>query len=247
MTEKMTTADSATGKKSVASNSEKPKKTVYQMIAAVAAELAQDGIAKNQRNTQGSGYNFRGIDDVYNALGSTLARHGLVVLPRCMSRDCVERISAAGKALFYITVEMEFDFVSSDDGSTHTVRMYGEAMDSGDKATNKAMSAAYKYAAFQTFCIPTAGDNDADAHTHEVKPKAAPPVDPLTSEQIAEIEALAKEVGADTTPIIKFYGVKSLSDVSTAEYPKIVRSLEKKRPAPAPAAEDAPAPTVDNV
>src|SRR5690606_19364534 len=48
----------------------------------------------------------------------------------------------------------------------------GEAMDSADKATNKAMSAAYKYAAFQTFCIPTEGDNDADATTHEVAPLA---------------------------------------------------------------------------
>jgi hypothetical protein len=48
--------------------------------------------------------------------------------------------------------------------------MYGEAMDSGDKATNKAMSAAYKYACMQAFSIPTEGDNDADAHTHEVKP-----------------------------------------------------------------------------
>jgi len=44
-------------------------------------------------------------------------------------------------------------------------------MDSGDKATNKAMSAAYKYMAFQTFAIPTEGDNDADAHTHEVASK----------------------------------------------------------------------------
>jgi hypothetical protein len=47
-------------------------------------------------------------------------------------------------------------------------------MDSGDKATNKAMSAAYKYAAFMAFAIPTEGDNDADATTHDVAP--APPV-----------------------------------------------------------------------
>lgn len=44
-------------------------------------------------------------------------------------------------------------------------------MDSADKATNKAMSAAYKYAAMQAFCIPTEGDNDADAHTHDVAPR----------------------------------------------------------------------------
>ena len=98
-----------------------------------------------------------------------MARHGLVIMPRILSRQITERESQAGKALFYVVVEAEFDFVSSHDNSSHTVRTFGEAMDSGDKATNKAMSAAYKYAAFQTFCIPTEGDNDADSSDHTVK------------------------------------------------------------------------------
>jgi len=75
-------------------------------------------------------------------------------------------------------VEAEFDFVSVKDGSKVTARSFGEAMDSADKATNKAMSAAYKYTAFQTFCIPTEGDNDADAHTQEVT-QAHQPAEPL--------------------------------------------------------------------
>ena len=49
------------------------------------------------------------------------------------------------------------------------------------------MSAAYKYAAFLTFCIPTEGDNDADATTPEPvvagatgpAPVAAPPAVPV--------------------------------------------------------------------
>lgn len=145
---------------------------VYKAIAAVAATMAEQGISKARRN-QAQGYSFRGIDDVYNALGPVLARNGLVVLPRTLSRECIERQTAKGSPLFYVTVEVEFDFVSAEDGSKHTVKTYGEAMDSADKATNKAMSAAYKYAAMQAFCIPTEGDNDADAHTHEVAPNAA--------------------------------------------------------------------------
>lgn len=151
------------------------KQNVYQLISLVAGELANTGISKNQRNSQGIGYNFRGIDDVYNAIGPLLAKHGLSILPRTLSRDCVERVSGQGKALFYVTVDMEFDFVSAHDGSKHTVKMYGEAMDSGDKATNKAMSAAYKYAMFQAFCIPTEGDNDADSQTHNVAAKQTVP------------------------------------------------------------------------
>lgn len=146
--------------------------SVYKLINAVQAELATVGITKANRNQQ-QGYNFRGIDDVYNALSPLLAKHGLCILPRCLSRTVLERETKNGGNLFYVTVEAEFDFVCAEDGSKHTVKTYGEAMDSGDKATNKAMSAAYKYAAMQAFAIPTEGDNDADAHTHDVIAKAA--------------------------------------------------------------------------
>lgn len=164
----------------------KPGK-VYAAIAAVTAEMAKEGIAKGRRNTQ-QGYQFRGIDDVYNALSPVLAKHKLCILPRVTERKVQERETQRGGVIFYVTVRVEFDFVSAEDGSVHTVCTYGEAMDSADKATNKAMSAAYKYAAFQTFCIPTEGDNDADATTPEPtkkverKPaKAEEPVEEVTS------------------------------------------------------------------
>ena len=142
---------------------------IYKAINAVQTELSTIGITKDRTNSQGSGYKFRGIDDVYNAISPLLAKHGLCILPRVLARECVERVSKAGAALFYVTVEVEFDFVSAEDGSKHTVKTFGEAMDSGDKATNKAMSAAYKYAAFQAFSIPTESDNDADSSTHTVQ------------------------------------------------------------------------------
>jgi hypothetical protein len=145
---------------------------VYKAINAVQRALAAEGISKARKNQQ-QGYNFRGIDDIYNAVSALLANNGLCILPRVLSRDCVERQSAKGGALFYVTCEVEFDFVCAEDGSKHTVKTYGEAMDSADKATNKAMSAAYKYAVMQAFAIPTEGDNDADATTHEVKHERA--------------------------------------------------------------------------
>jgi len=143
-------------------------KNVYQLIAQVAAEMSKDGIAKDRNNAQ-QGYKFRGIDDVYNALAPVISKAGLVIIPRMISREFVERVSASNKAIFYVVVEAEFDFISSFDSTKHTARTFGEAMDSADKATNKAMSAAYKYACLQAFCIPTEGDNDAEGSTHSVE------------------------------------------------------------------------------
>ena len=153
---------------------------VYQKIAAITAELSKIGISKDSKN-QSQGYAFRGIDAVYGALSPLLAKHGLCILPRVKDRQVIERQNKSGTALFYVTLTVEFDFVASEDGSKHTVITVGEAMDSGDKASNKAMSAAYKYAAFQAFCIPTEGDNDADSTTHEV---VAATIDPAIEAQI---------------------------------------------------------------
>lgn len=140
---------------------------VYEAIAHVMEDMAHGGIGKDRKNQQ-QGYSFRGIDDVYNSLAPILAKHSLCILPRVVDHHVVERETRNGGALFNTTVKMEFDLVSAEDGSRHTVTTIGEAMDSADKSSNKAQSAAYKYMAFQTFCIPTEGDNDADAQTHEV-------------------------------------------------------------------------------
>jgi hypothetical protein len=137
---------------------------VYTAIAEVMGKLAKTGISKDRKNEQ-QGYKFRGIDDVYNALSSLLAESKLVILPRVLNRSVTERVTQKGGVLFYVVCEVDFDFVSAVDGSKHTVHVIGEAMDSGDKATNKSMSAAYKYACMEVFCIPTEGDNDADATT----------------------------------------------------------------------------------
>jgi hypothetical protein len=147
---------------------------VYEAIRNVATLMGREGIGKGRKNSQ-QGYNFRGIDDVLNALSSALNESGLVILPRVIERTVTERETKNGGALFYVCVKVEFDLVASEDGSKHTVVTYGEAMDSADKATNKAMSAAYKYLALLTFCIPTesSADTDADFTTHDVAARRA--------------------------------------------------------------------------
>ena len=144
---------------------------VYKSINAVMAALAKDGISKEHKNTQ-QGYKFRGIDDIYNRLATLLSENALVICPIVKNRVQVERTTQKGSAIFYTSVDVDYTIVSSKDGSSFTTTICGEAMDNADKSTNKAMSAAYKYLCLQLFCIPTEGDNDADATT-------PPPVNPV--------------------------------------------------------------------
>lgn len=168
---------------------------VYAAIAAVAGEMAKIGISKD-RTAQG--YKFRGIDDVYNALAPLLAEHNLVIIPRCLERICVERQTKSGNAMFYVTVKSEFDFVSALDGSKHTACTYGEAMDTSDKATNTAMSAAYKYAAFQAFCIPIVA-TDSEVDNHEPAPTPPKPKTNLTAEDEVVARNIFKMIRGATT------------------------------------------------
>lgn len=203
-----------------------PAETVYQKIAAVQAELAKVGISKSRRNgAPGQSYNFRGIDEVYNTLAPLMADHRLCILPRIVEHSLTERGKTKnGAAIFSAVVSAEFDFVSADDGSIHVVRTMGEAMDSSDKATNKAMSAAYKYAALMTFAIPTEGDNDADAHTPEVV--ATPQPEPISDADWAKIVMLVQATKVPTGAVKDHVGAKNLRVLTPDQLERAIEFLE---------------------
>jgi hypothetical protein len=158
-------------------------KHVYEAITQVTAAMSKEGISKS-RNNAGQNYKFRGIDDVYNALASVISGAKLCMLPRVVARDVTEKPTKSGGVSTYVVVTVEFDLVSAVDGSAHTIRTAGEAMDTADKATNKAMSAAMKYACLMAFQIPTEGDNDADGSHHEKAPRKAAPLPPANLDAI---------------------------------------------------------------
>ena len=203
---------------------------VYAAINAVQSDLNKEGITKSRRNQQ-QGFNFRGIDDVYNALSPLLAKHGLCIMPRILTRECVERQTQKGGTLFYVTVEAEFDFVCAKDGSRHVVRTFGEAMDSADKATNKAMSAAYKYAAFQAFAIPTEGDNDADAHTpqpaprQQQRPAPAQPTKPAPTQPVKHVPATKATLDA-----LASYYANDSAEVMLDDINEMIRTVKPGAP-----------------
>ena len=148
-------------------SSQKP--LIFERISAVMNEVG--AIGKTRKNTQGSGYYFRGIDDVYNALQTPLTKHKVFFAPTVLDKTREERTSKSGGSLLYTILTVKYTFFT-EDGSSFDVTTVGEAMDSGDKSSNKAMSAALKYALFQVFCIPTDEDNDTENQTHQLAGKA---------------------------------------------------------------------------
>ena len=132
-------------------------------------------ITKNKRNQQ-QGFSYRGVDDVMNALNPLMVKNKLFCVPKVLKNEREERQTSRGSNLLYSIVTMEYTLYA-EDGSSVSAVVIGEGMDSGDKATNKAMAIAYKYAMFQIFSIPTeetAPDADKDT-PEETAPKQKQP------------------------------------------------------------------------
>lgn len=144
-------------------------------------------IGKDSRNEQQK-FMYRGIDAVMNALNPVMAKLGLFLAPEVLEQTREERTNKNGTTLLYSILKMKYTMYAPD-GSNVSCVVLGEGMDTGDKASNKAMAVALKYAAFQLFMIPTEEMVDPDAECHEVKPKAVKKDAPAKVEQVAQIPA----------------------------------------------------------
>ena len=162
------------------------KQLIFEKLCAINKEV--EAVKKTDKNAQ-QGFMYRGIDSVMNELHSLFAKHGVVIISESIDRVISERATKSGGVLFYVTEKMKFSFYA-EDGSFVSSIIDGEAMDSGDKATNKAMSIALKYCLLQMFLIPTVEDKDPDDKTPpELKPK------PAISEK--QLETLKTRILAD--------------------------------------------------
>lgn len=167
---------------------------IYQAIIGVMSDIGV--IGKEKKNAQ-QGFKYRGVDDVMNALQPVMVQHGLFVVPEIIDQKREERQTNRGGNLIYSVCTVRYTFYAKDGSSVQCV-VVGEGMDSGDKATNKAMSIAFKYACFQVFCIPTEEMKDPDAEVHTVAPREEPKIAAATA-KANEVKKLLVKISGDKT------------------------------------------------
>lgn len=152
------------------------KPTVIEAITAIKDEVG--AVGKDGRNKQ-QGYNFRGVDAVVNAISRALINNGVVVAPVATSPH--HGVIEAGQnrtPMSHCTVTVTYRF-HGPAGDYIDVQVPGEAMDSGDKATPKAMSVAYRTALLQTLTLPT-DEPDPDSQSYERSTADSQPAEPVT-------------------------------------------------------------------
>lgn len=192
---------------------------IYQSITKILEEVP--AIGKNKKNTT-QGFMFRGIDDVMNTFQPLLAKHKVFMVPQILEQTREERQTSKGGTLIYSICKIKYIFYA-EDGSSIEAIVVGEGMDSGDKATNKAMAIAMKYAIFQVFCIPTEEMKNPDGETPPPSKKKEIKI------QSSQIQILEKYyIGDNMTKLLNANGLTKLEDMTMAKASEIIKKLKEK-------------------
>ena len=134
-------------------------KIIYGKMASILRETK--AITKSEKNQQ-QGFKFRGIDNVMNELHELFAKNEVFILQEVQGFTTENRPTKSGGTNTFTRATVKFRYITTDGSCVETVNV-GEAMDSGDKGMNKAMSVALKYSLLQMFLIPTEDPKDPDA------------------------------------------------------------------------------------
>ena len=188
---------------------------IFETISAVMGEIG--AVGKTSKNTT-QGFMFRGIDAVMNAINPALIKYKLFIVPEILEQSREERQTTKGATLIYSICKVKYTFYA-EDGSNISAVVIGEGMDSGDKATNKAMSIAFKYACFQVFCIPTEEMADPDKESHEVIPSR------ITAKEAEALASVLKEKNYNIDKILEMYRIKSFRELNTVQYTEILGKM----------------------
>lgn len=219
---------------------------IFKAIPAIMGEI--NAVGKSKKSQQ-QGFMYRGVDDVMNAINPALVRHKVFIVPEVLEQKREDRQTARGASLIYSICKMRFLFCAEDGSRVEAVTV-GEGMDSGDKATNKAMAIAFKYACFQVFCIPTEEMKDPDGESHDVRPgnsqkkKGAggySQANGMQNDRAAEeasdslidpvkIDVVRKKIalkGVSEAAVLKSYQLDAFEKMSVAQWMDAMKQLDK--------------------
>lgn len=193
---------------------------IYESITKIMEDIP--AIGKDQTNKT-QGFKYRGIDDVMNALQPLLSKNKVFIVPQILEQNREERTTNKGGNLIYSICKIKYIFYAEDGTSVEAITI-GEGMDSGDKATNKAMAIAMKYALFQVFCIPTEEMKDPDGET----PEGSKPKNQLISAEDAKrLQEIMENKGLNVQALLqKNYNLNNTTELNSEQYAKIMIAIK---------------------
>ena len=206
--------------------SDKEKPEIHGKLIAIMREV--DPIKKGQKN-KFHGYNFRGIDDVYNALHDIHAKHGVRIKSEIVDYSREERATAKGGLSLTTLVKVRWHFVA-EDGSSDWTEALGEAADSHDKSAAKAQAYSLKASLLSAYLISTEETKDMNIENNDqqVRPGNMTKIDVGIVDPF-EIEQKYLNAGVkDKAGLAKFYNSLSPMEQKNASVREMLKKYQEE-------------------
>jgi hypothetical protein len=203
------------------------KLNIYERLSLITAEIGV--VEKNLKVQVNKTSSYKAVSerDVLDAVKPIEAKYRVYSYP--VSRQIVDRDILVKESEYqgtitrtntlFMRVETVYRFVNIDkpDEFIETT-VYGDGLDTGDKATGKAMTYADKYALMKAYKLSTGDDPDKEASPENGYEKKEQPK--ATANQISVIEDLYTD--AEIEDILKWGKVSNLKDLTVAQASKVI-------------------------
>ncbi len=192
---------------------------IYQRLAKITEELGvvEKGLEVKVNKT--SGYKAVSERDILDAVKPLEAKYGVYSYPverNITDRDVLVKENDYGKTnTLFMRLETTYRFVNIDkpEEFVETI-VYGDGLDTGDKAPGKAMTYADKYALMKAYKISTGDDPDKEA---------SPESRPATKKD--GLKNKIKSYGTKASEVLKTKG-KKLSELEEEELEEVLNTLQ---------------------
>lgn len=207
---------------------------IYEKMSAIANEIGT--VAKNLEIDTGKGKGYKAVSegDVLRTIKPIEHKH------RVFSYPCMRNVIESGEFItsfevkgekkerkqLFLRIETVYRFVDMDDPTQFIeVTTYGDGLDSGDKATGKAMTYADKYALLKAYKIVTGDDPDQEASGELVQSQVVKSAH-IGSTKIKVLNVRCKEADISTTKLCGYLGVSSFNEITEGQFSDIAKNWE---------------------
>lgn len=130
------------------------------------------------------------------------------------------------KNSLYLRLQTEYVFVNIDDTSDQlSVIVYGDGIDTGDKAPGKAMTYADKYALLKAYKISTGDDPDKEASPEEGYINTKQTINKTMESSLRKAITDNKIPNEEVIEVLKNFGYKKLSEIEIQDLKEIREAL----------------------
>lgn len=199
---------------------------IFEKMSAITNELGV--VAKNLDVDLGKGKSYKAVQekDVLDAVKPLEVKYRVYSYPKerkVVDSGILEKETSYGTTRnMYLRIETTYEFVNLDKTDEKiTMTSFADGIDSGDKATGKAMTYSDKYSLLKAYKIATGDDPDKDAS----------PESGYSKEQLdllVEFNKLVNETGTDKDLIYETYKVKDNTEMTNAQLEQAIRQMKKK-------------------